>query len=198
MVKICEVCGLKQSPGCDKTFHRFETSTSATSGLLLKLENIPPMYGSALSEEKCKDNDESTDMQETFSTLTVRSPQMISNPRKRKTNWCNEGSVSKKNIRYFGDLDSDNMEDAKNRRKCFQIARNTISKQRAKIRQLQQSNRRMSHKIKTLKLLTQHLRNHNMISENAECTLNASLSGASKELFNWMLKSLEHKSIHQN
>ncbi|XP_074041614.1 uncharacterized protein isoform X4 [Leptinotarsa decemlineata] len=148
MVKICEVCGLKQSPGCDKTFHRFETSTSATSGLLLKLENIPPMYG--------------------------------------------------RSIRYFGDLDSDNMEDAKNRRKCFQIARNTISKQRAKIRQLQQSNRRMSHKIKTLKLLTQHLRNHNMISENAECTLNASLSGASKELFNWMLKSLEHKSIHQN
>lgn len=77
-------------------------------------------------------------------------------------------------IRYFGDLESDDMDDVKKGRLCFRIARKTISRQREKIRQLQRSNRRLRSRINTLKSLTQHLRNNNMISENAECTLNVS------------------------
>ncbi|XP_074028896.1 uncharacterized protein [Leptinotarsa decemlineata] len=113
MVKICEVCGLKESRGVNKTFHR--------------------------------------------------------------------------KIRYFGDFESNDMEDNNKRNQCFGMAREIIRRQKYKIAQLQQKNRRMKCKINTLKSLTSRLRKQNMISENAECSLNASLSGPAKELFNRML-----------
>ncbi|KAG5882656.1 hypothetical protein JTB14_018345 [Gonioctena quinquepunctata] len=97
---------------------RFKTSTSAASGKLLEIENTPPnvsLLESALSKGKGKSDDESTDTQETFSipSSSVSSPQVISNPRKRI---CNDESIlKKKNIRYFGDLESDDMEDVKKR-----------------------------------------------------------------------------------
>lgn len=78
------------------------------------------------------------------------------------------------NPRHFGDIESEDLEDPKKRKICWDIVKRTIHMQRKKISSLVAKKRRREKKIYSLESLTAYLRKQNLISENAQITLNVS------------------------
>ncbi|KAG5876759.1 hypothetical protein JTB14_001235 [Gonioctena quinquepunctata] len=82
----------------------------------------------------------------------------------------------KKAHRFIGDWNSEDMESNENRKQFFRVAQKKIAQQKKKIKSLQQKNRRLKFRVDSLQSLTKYLRRRNFISEQAESTLNASLT----------------------
>lgn len=77
-------------------------------------------------------------------------------------------------FRYFGDFQRPDLEDPRKRYTFWKIANRTIQNQKKKIQNLQRKNRQMINKIHSMKALTRHLRQENLITENAQLMLNVS------------------------
>ncbi|CAH1156107.1 unnamed protein product [Phaedon cochleariae] len=110
--------------------------------------------------------------------------------RKRTTDTSDSVLPPRKRVplRYIGDCESDDMRDPRTAKRCLDISRKSIKYQSIKIKRLQQMNRRLRGKIHSLTALTNHLRHKNLITEDAESVISASVSGAAKQLMTRMLK----------
>lgn len=76
--------------------------------------------------------------------------------------------------RYVGDITSGDLSTPTKAKKSFAMAKKQITKYRKKIGVLQKRTYRMKAKISNLKSLLQFLKQQNMISENAQETIEVS------------------------
>ncbi|XP_044744092.1 uncharacterized protein LOC123306237 [Coccinella septempunctata] len=90
---------------------------------------------------------------------------------------------------YVGEIHTSDFSTPEKRKRNMNIIRKRVQSQNKKIRILQQSVRRMKHKITSMKTLLDYLREKSLISESAEVTISASVNpGAASDLFQRMLK----------
>lgn len=76
--------------------------------------------------------------------------------------------------RYFGDIKDTDFEDPHKKSHCWKLVKKTVANQKRRIKQLQDKNRLLKNRVYSLQSLTKHLRQKNLISENAQLTLNVS------------------------
>ena len=76
-----------------------------------------------------------------------------------------------KRARYIGDCSTDEMRTPRKAKRNWQIAKKTITIQRAKLRLFQQRTRRLRARVSNLKSLLKHLESQKLISENTSLTV---------------------------
>lgn len=79
-----------------------------------------------------------------------------------------------KQPRYVGDCLSDEMETPRKAKRNWHLAKEKINFQKKKIIRLQQQNRRLRARVVCLKSLLKHLKNLNLITENAHVAIDVS------------------------
>lgn len=77
-------------------------------------------------------------------------------------------------LHYFGDIRIEDLENPRRRKICWTIAKKTVAMQAQRIKALQNRNRWLVSTVYSLKSFTKHLRQKNLISENAQLSLNVS------------------------
>lgn len=87
-------------------------------------------------------------------------------------------------LHYFGDITTEDLENPRRRKICWTIAKKTVAMQGKKIKTLQNRNRWLISKVYSLKSFTKHLREKNLISENAQLAINVSLYSLNSACFN--------------
>jgi uncharacterized protein YoxC len=85
-------------------------------------------------------------------------------------------------LRYAGDIKSPDVATPRRAKRSLDLAFNTIEKQRKKIKCLQDKNRRLLKKTKSLQDLVQHLKKKNLITEQAGANIMTSMPDAIQEI----------------
>lgn len=77
---------------------------------------------------------------------------------------------------FFGDITKEDLDNPQRRKICWSIAKRTVARKNQKIKALQNRNRWLKNQVCSLKTFTQHLRQKNLISENAQFSLNVRIN----------------------
>lgn len=73
--------------------------------------------------------------------------------------------------RYIGDLGSPHVATPRRAKKTLQFVKEVVKKKNKQVKLLQQQNRRFIKKIRTLKMLLEHLKDKSLITDEAQDTI---------------------------
>ncbi|XP_050065529.1 uncharacterized protein LOC126554499 [Aphis gossypii] len=176
-------CGLKideYSPNRRLCSRHIDESSYNKSGSCLKLDAISTKYLKGqivrpffqLSEDKTINfslkNDESTIQSSTSETVNFNSNINESNQTILSLPSTTELQVTpKREKRFIGEIKTPDFDTPQRARKSFKLAENKIKIQKNKIKILNQKVRRLKTKLSSLQLLLSHLKQKNLLSEEA-------------------------------